>query len=1034
MATCARCGHPLSDAVLFCGACGAPVGRGTASETRKVVTVLFSDLVGSTRLGEMLDAEALRYLMSRYFDALRVIIERHGGTVEKFIGDAVMAVFGIPLLHEDDALRAVRAAHELLGQVSHLADELEPRFGIRISNRTGVNTGEVIASEPSNGQRLVTGDAVNLAARLEQSADAGEVLISETTHRMVRGAVKVEPVPALQLKGKREAVVAYRLLDVLADVPAVPSQLDTPLIGRGSELEALLGELDRCIAERACRLTTIIGAAGIGKSRLVRELIASRPDARSVTGHCLPYGEGITYWPLVEILKQIAGNDAQAIATIVGDDGPVVAQAISAAVGQSALGSTAEEIYWAVRKLLEALARQQPLIVVVDDLEWAEPTFLDLIEYLLGFSSDAPISLLVTARPTLLEHRPSWTTPRPSTATLVLQALSSDDSLSLVQTLSGGQLRDEVRDRILATAEGNPLFVEQLLALQTDDGAEDTVPLTIQALLDARIDHLEPGERAVIGRAAIEGRTFHRGALAALTPDHERGALSSQLLALVRKELIRPSRAEFEGDDAFRFGHILIRDAAYRGVPKQIRADLHERFAGWLELRAGDRVREYEEILAQHLELAYRYRTELGMESSRTRQLARRAAELLGSAGRRALSRVDLPAATKLLQRAVDALATGDALRRELLVELGEALTEAGDFDRATRAFQSSEAESSAAGDERMLWRARVARAWVEIGTGEIEPSTAATIADEAVSALDSLHDNKGLALAWKLAAQAANMAGSLSKLAEAMRRVRAHAYSIGDQRLETEAMFWLGLTAFFSLLPLSEATATCRALLDTARTPLQRAHGRFWLAACHALGGDFDEIGRGMAEARAMYADLGMRHVHGGSCIPVGQLSLLAGDAAGAVAELDAANEELALIGEQSYRASVLLLLAVGHHRLGHDESAASCLAESLALGPNDTFNQGAGLALRAAFAAAAGRPEEARRLAGAAIDAAGPLGDHEWAAMAFDIAADALHAAGDHDGAVAALHRALEVFERKEATPAIELTRAALAQLGAG
>jgi tetratricopeptide (TPR) repeat protein len=394
---------------------------------------------------------------------------------------------------------------------------------------------------------------------------------------------------------------------------------------------------------------------------------------------------------------------------------------------------------------------------------------------------------------------------------------------------------------------------------------------------------------------------------------------------------------------------------------------------------------------------------------------------------------VDLPVATNLLQRAVDALTPGDPLRRELLVELGEALTEAGELERAVRVLQTSEAESAAAGDERMAWRARAARGWAQVGTGEIDPSTAAAIAHAGVSVLTGFDDEKGLALAWKLAAQAANLAASNAELAEAMRRVRANVHKIGDQRVETDAMFWLGLTAFFSLVPLSQATATCRELLDAARTPLQRANGRFWLGACRALGGDFDEIGRSMAEARAMYADLGTRLVHGGSAIPVGQLSLLAGDAAGAVVELDAANEELALIGEKRYRSSVLVVLAIAHHRLGDDDRAAQTLAQSLALAPDDPFNKGAGLALRAAFDAAARRPEAARRLAAAAVDAAGVLNDYEWATMPLSIAAEALHAAGDDEGAVAALRRALDIYVRKEATPGIEQTRAALAQLGA-
>jgi class 3 adenylate cyclase len=593
------------------------------TEARKTVTVLFSDVVGSTALGEGLDPESLRRVMSRYFDAMSAVVERYGGMVEKFIGDAIMAVFGLPQVKEDDALRAVRAAADMREELARLNDELERDYGVVIPNRTGINTGEVVAGDPTGGQRLVTGDAVNVAARLEQAAAASEILLGTKTQLLVRDSVRVESVEPLELKGKAERVSAYRLLEVLRDAPAFTRRLDASFVGRERELETLRDELHRCIAERACRLVTVLGPPGIGKSRLVRELVTAKDDARFVVGRCLPYGEGITYWPLVEIVKQVAGEDARSVASLLDEEGELVAECIAAAVGQSEAAAAPEETFWAVRKLLEAVARERPLVVGLDDLERAEPTFLDLVEYVLGFATDAPILLLAMARPDLLDNRPSWSAPRPNSTSLLLEPLSAGESESLIeQLLAGADLREEPRARILAAAEGNPLFVEQLLALRSEDGDGDTVPPTIQALLAARIDGLEPDERVVIERASIEGRLFHRSAVAELATPHVRGAVSAHLLTLVRKEFIRPDQAEFRGDDAFRFGHILIRDAAYSGMPKELRAELHERFADWLQQKVGEHAREYEEILGYHLERAYRYRSELGSLDDRAREPA----------------------------------------------------------------------------------------------------------------------------------------------------------------------------------------------------------------------------------------------------------------------------------------------------------------------------------------------------------------------------------------------------------------------------
>src|SRR6266542_786701 len=592
MSLCAACGHELGPSARFCESCGAPVAAAVASEQRKTVTVLFCDLTGSTALGESLDPERLRALLARYFERMKGIVERHGGTVEKFIGDAAMAVFGIPQAHEDDALRATRAALEV-------REAVEP-LGLEV--RIGVNTGEVVAG---SGATLVTGDAVNVAARLEQAAQSGEILLGEQTERLVRDGVSTESVEPLVLKGKAEPVPAYRLLERLPDVPAFTRPLEAPFVGRERELETLERTLTRAIEEHSPQLSTIVGPPGIGKSRLARELI-QRSEVRIVVGRGLSYGEWITYWPLTEVVSQV--GDVRAV---LGDDADaeLAASRIAAGLGTAETAASSEEIAWGFRKLFEALAREKPLIVVLDDIHWSEPTLLDLIESVSTFARDAPLFLLSTARPDLFELRPAWATPKPNTTLVTLEPLAGSETETLVD-----ELRDvpaETKARIVEAAEGNPLFVEQLLAMQGENGGGALeIPPTIQALLAARIDRLDPEERTVIECASIEGRMFHRGSVVELLPQQARAGVGSHLITLVRKEFIRPDRSQVPGDDGFRFGHILIRDTAYDSIPKRLRAELHERFADWLESRLGDDAPG--EIVGYHLERAYRYHVELG--------------------------------------------------------------------------------------------------------------------------------------------------------------------------------------------------------------------------------------------------------------------------------------------------------------------------------------------------------------------------------------------------------------------------------------
>ena len=644
MVTCSRCGQENPEGFAFCGACAAPLApTEPARDVRKVVTVVFSDVTGSTALGEQLDPESLRRVMGRYFDEMQSVVESHEGTVEKFIGDAVMAVFGIPVLHEDDALRAVRAASEMRERLAALNEELERDWGVTIAVRTGVNTGEVVAGDGSEGQRFATGDAVNVAKRFEEAAPPGEVLLGETTYRLVRDAVEVEPTEPLGLKGKSEAVRAYRLVTLAGDLPGRARRLDSPMVGRERELAALEQAYQRAVGERACLLFTVLGAAGVGKSRLIAEFLAGvGGEATVMRGRCLPYGEGITYWPLAEALRGRYGEEPLAGigGVLSGDEAPLITERIAAAIDLGENAGAPDETAWAVRRLFEAEGRARPLVVLFDDLQWAEPTFLDLVEHLADWAREAPILLICLARPEFLDERPSWGGGKFNATSVLLERLSDGESVKLVANLLGrAQLDETVRDRIMSAAEGNPLFVEEMLAMLIDDGlltrndghwepagdlTKITVPPTIHALLSARLDRLGRDERAVIERGSVEGKVFHRGAVAQLSTDDLRKSVWNHLQTLVRKELIRPDRTDLPGEDAFRFRHLLIRDAAYEAMPKELRAELHARFADWLEQIGAEHLAERDEIIGYHLEQAYRYRTELAPVDDETQELALR--------------------------------------------------------------------------------------------------------------------------------------------------------------------------------------------------------------------------------------------------------------------------------------------------------------------------------------------------------------------------------------------------------------------------
>jgi len=1000
MLTCQSCGRESPDGFAFCGACGtafAPVAA--AREVRKVVTVVFCDVSGSTALGERLDPEAMRRTMGRYFEEIRLIVERHGGTVEKFIGDAAMAVFGIPVAHEDDALRAVRAVAEIRDRLVALGEELS----VALSFRTGVNTGEIVAGE---GETLVTGDAVNVAARLEQAATPGEILIGAETLSLVRDAVTVESVEPLELKGKREPVPAFRLVAVDATAEAFARHMDAPLVGRVREQQRLRADFEGVVSERACHMFTLLGPAGVGKSRLVAEFLAAAGETADILrGRCLHYGEDITYWPLVEILLAINVEPGEVI------------------------GTSPADTQLAFRKLIEGRAAERPQILVLDDIQWAEPVFLDLIEHVSDWSRDAPILLLCIARPELLELRPGWGGGKLNATTILLEALSGEDCELLISRLAGGaQLTDDVRARILLAADGNPLFIEEMLATVSEvgGGGEVVVPPTIQALLQSRLDRLGPGERDMIGRGAVEGQVFHRSTVQELAPVTERDDVAGHLLSLVRKELIRPDQRTYPDEEAFRFRHLLIRDAAYDSLPKETRAELHEAFADWLDRHAT--LVEQDEIVGYHLERAYRNRAELDSADPRLAELGRRAAERLAVAGQSAQGRGDYGATCGLLERAAGLMPADDPQRLEVMIRLCRPMIEAGRIDDA----RAAAAQLIDSPEPRFVAFGRLLREVVEGYAGSFDSDRVQASVDFAHDVFDGLGDNLGLAWAAMLEGFAHWFGLRSVAAAEAMAKAQAYEQAAGGHSF----VEW---TRKVKMGPISAgpahvdgAVVVTRAMLAEPTGVVERAGVEVVLAKLFAMRGEVDAARDCVRRARESFREAGLLTEAAGHCMAEAFVEIHAGDLEAAEALLRDGTFELERLGAQSYlgtaRFDLAMVLAT---RDQFSEAASLCSALRRTVNEDDLVDV-IGLSLLEGFLTARdGDLVEGERLATLAVELAAGIDFYQERAEAYEWQARTLILVGKPAAACEAAATALAIYEAKGDIPASAWARELLDSL---
>jgi class 3 adenylate cyclase/tetratricopeptide (TPR) repeat protein len=1033
-------------------ACGVRLAAAGGRERRKLATMLFCDVTGSTAMGERFDAEAVRALMLRYFDEMRAAIESHGGAVEKFIGDAVVGIFGVPVAHEDDALRAVRAAAEMQERAARLNEEFERRFGLGIALRIGVNTGEVVTGEVSADRPMASGDPVNVAARLEQAAQPGEILVGEQTYLLTRGAVSLEPVEPLALKGKSEQVAAYRVRSVAADGPAYARQLDVELVDRETELATLEAAFSSCVAGQRCHLVAIVGEAGVGKSRLAAEFVRSVASGTTVlSGRCLSYGEGITYWPLAEAVKQAAGVDAadtpdQARARIAelaaaAPDGETVAGLLAVAAGLSEASASPEEIAWAARRLLAALAREQPVVFLLDDLQWAEPTFLALVDVLAGI--EAPVVLLALARPELLD-RPELD-KRDEAVVIRLEPLPVDASAALIERTLGGGLASDLRDQMIEAAGGNPLFLEELLAMLIDSGllrrsdggwveaaGESAFPLppTLEALLEGRLDLLDEVEREVLERASVEGKIFRLETIEALSAPNELEGLPAALDALVDKGLVHPTI--LAGEPAFLFRHLLIRDVVYRGIPKRLRAELHERFAGWLEEKAGERAAELAEVIGYHFEQACRYRQELGPLDHEGEANARRAAARLEEAGFRAHGRGDLFAAINLLQRAVALWRDDDPARVRLLPELGAALAEAGRLSTAADILAEARRLADGAGDERLEARAHieelVLRLQVDAGRAMAEARQAGA---RARPTFEEAGDELGLCRLAYLQGQVHWLEGRAAAAEEAWERAASYARRAGDQRRLADILRWIPSVVLFGPTPAPAGIRRCEEIRQVLRGNL-RAQSEILpaLGGLHAMTGRFESARELLADSDAILEELGFT-IHSAPEWAA-FIALLEGDPVAAEERLRAGYDRLAAMGESQLLSTTAALLARAVYEQGrYDEAYAFTEASAEAAALEDVVTQIAWRAVRARILVGQGRIGEGEKLAREAVALAERTDLPSDRGDALLDLAEVFRTSARLEEAGAAVRRALSLYEQKGNLVRAEKARSLLAEL---
>ena len=971
MTRCQTCDAPAPQDARFCPSCGTELTAAHAdpdatSQVRKTVTVLFCDLTDSTALSERLDPEPLRTLMLRYYALARDCLERYGGSVEKFIGDAVVAVFGVPTLHEDDALRAVRAAADLLATIERSNDELARMVGATLGVRIGVNTGEVVAyGEAAPGQSLTSGEPVNVAARLQQHAGVGQVLLGEKTWRLVAGAVLAEPVGPLSVKGKSEPITAYRLLDFQPEPAAAVRPSDVPLVGREHELRQFELVLDRLDQNPCCHVVTVLGEAGLGKSRLAREYIvlAERRGALIGMGRCVPYGRGASLHALAEALRQVIGpqDPRDLVSTSPRDRDFVEALAVirGGLLRDGSPGARSDQLGWALNLVLGRLARDHPVVLVLDDLQWAKPALLDMLDLIADWASDSAVVLTCVARSDLIEQRPGWGSGRLNITTLGLSPLGPESSRLLAASFCETMAHDiGVLDSLAERAAGNPFHLEQLVAM-AEEGTPYGLPPTVEALISARMDRLEPAARGLLQCAATIGRGFTRRDVEVLLGADTQHAQHLRILS--RRRFVEVTGHEPDGD-TYRFVNTLIQEVAYRSTSKRLRAQRHRLLADHLE-QAG----EPAERFGDHRERGVRLLAELGPLDEESGLLRLRAAADLGTAGIRVLHRGDLPHAADLLARSLALAGPEQPTQLWFAEQLAEIRLLLGDAATSTELLRELLPQAVSAGDRAVEGHVRLLLAFLDSQDGG--PHVAETVAARMLPVFEATGDDLGMARACLWIGQAQQSRGLFAATDDLFRRALRHAVA-ADAELELASVlgamamsWWLGPE------PVDVAIRRCEELLAKHVNGRRAVRVAITcpLAALHAARGDFATAERLVADARSIVGELQHAYAAVSVMIFAARVNGLAGRWDTAVGLLEQARDACARQGDQASYGVAGLDLARALLWQARPEQAAGHLTDTDLDGP---LSVAAVAGMRARVLAASGRHEQARAQARRAVE----------------------------------------------------------------
>ena len=1028
---CNQCGTALAEADPT-GGLPTPTISPARSAVRKQVTALFADLVGSTSFGEQVDPEAARASMASYFELLRSTVEAHAGTVAKFTGDGVMAMFGVPEVAEDDALRAVAAGVELQQRFRSFADSVRDRHGVELGLRVGINTGELVVGDDDAD---MVGDVLNTAARLEAACNPGRVLVGEDTWRLTRSGVTYEVLGEVRVKGKTEAIATFQVVDD----DRVGNEEATPFVGRSDELARLQTVLAEACETGSARLATVIGAPGVGKTRLAAELRAAS-DARSFDLRFERRGS-TTFTPIAELLRELTGSgSADDVGRLVGDhrEAARLSGALASLLGHGEARST-EESFWAVRRLFEMLTTDGPLIVVVDDIQWAEPLFWDLLDHLVEWTA-APLLIVALARPELRQLKPELAQPgRRVAAAIALEGLDAATTRELAALLlDTDELPDELIERLPDSTEGNPLFVRELVQMLVDDGVlarvgerwrltidvdAIEVPPTILSLLASRVERLPDDERQVVELASVIGTEFDRGTLGAIAAGDVGVKLGALIDRLRRKDLVEPSGAWAGDHPVYRFHHVLIRDAVYRRLLKGRRADLHERVGRHFE--AADSTDELDVVIAHHYEQVHRYRSELGTVDDTTRALAAVAVGRLRTAAELALAREDLPSSGGYSLRAL-ALVDDDAgIQRDELLLIGcEALLSSGDVARGGPLVDELQQRST---DQRLAAWASCFRAQLWSLTDSRRLIEGAETADAAAEQLAALGDHAGVAKARLVRASSLARLGRVGECEEQLDLALGAARAAGDRRRTVAVLGAAPLAALWGPSPVARAGGRCldvlRLLRITTASPAVEATSVRCQGMLEALRGRFDSAREKLAVSRTTARDLGLRQGLFETELFAGFVELWAGDPVAAEPHLRAAHEGLGRQGIAADAGQAGALLARSLLMQGRIDEA-----DPLATAALETAGQNlqTAIASRVALAeirAAQGRHDEALRLADEAIGIAARTDvvlDHALALLA---AARVAAVAGDPEKVSTRTVAANALLTAKGVTTSVEL-----------